>query len=637
MARNGLRRSYARLPIVNLGISPIYGYIGQMIEQFHMWASFLVIFLAMLAYASERLSMEVTSVLVIVALLLIFSLHPLLGPDGTALLSSTDLLAGFGNPALITIMALLVMAQGLFQSGALEKIIEQTSRRATRNPVTAGFIVLLGAMISSAFLNNTPVVLMSIPILVAMADRTRAEAAPQMMGLSFITILGGMLTLIGSSTNLLVADTAARLGMTSLAFFDQTPVALVLVAVGSVYVLFLMPHLLARRERGDDEPDPDNGRQFIIELRLRRGDALIGAEMTAGFLPALSGMTLQMVETGGQKLLPPFDDHSLKPGDKLFIAATRREIADALAIKEHPLRAHLLRHVPGAQDADGDLMLAELVVAPGSRMADRAIGQTGFTHSTDCLIIGLQRRARMLRHEMSDIRLEAGDVLLVIGQQSAVEGLRHNRDTLLLEWSARELPRFEKANAARLIFAATVIAAATGALPIVVAAMSGAIAMVLSGVLNPRQATRGFDVRIFVVVAAALAMAQAMSVTGGASLITQEFLALFADASPALILSAFFLLCAIITNILSNNATAVLFTPLAVNLAGSLGVDPMAFILAVIFAANCSFATPIAYQTNLLVMTPGNFRFGDFMRAGIPLIVLLWLSYSLFAPWYFGF
>ena len=282
-------------------------------------------------------------------------------------------------------------------------------------------------------------------------------------------------------------------------------------------------------------------------------------------------------------------------------------------------------------------MLAELVVAPGSRMTARAIGQTGFAHTTDCLIVGLQRRARMLRHEMSELRLEAGDVLLVLGQQGAVEGLRHNRDTLLMEWSARELPRFEKAGLARLIFAATVLAAATGALPIVTATMAGAGAMVASGVLNVRQASRGFDLRIFLTVAAALAMAQSMSATGGAALVTQSFLSLFTDASPAFILSGFFLLCALITNVLSNNATAVLFTPLAVNLATALNVDPMAFVLGVIFAANCSFASPIAYQTNLLVMGPGNLRFADFMRGGIPLIVILWLTYSIFAPFYFGF
>lgn len=602
----------------------------------HMWVGFAVIGLAMLAYGTERLSMELTSLLVILTFMLLFTLAPLTDADGTLLISSGDMLAGFANPALITIMALLVMAQGLFQSGALEKLIHQASRRSMRSPEMAMVIVLLAAMIASAFLNNTPVVLMVIPVLAAMVARASANSAPYMMALSFITILGGMLTLIGSSTNLLVADTASRLGISQLGFFDQTIPGLVLMAVGCVYVLLVMPRILSGRDAQRQDSEGDSGRQFIIELRLRYSDSLIGAKTAAGFLPALSGMTLQMIESRGHTLLPPFDDHTLKSGDKLYIAATRREIADALAQKDHPLRAHLMQQVPTGLDSTEDLMLAELVVAPGSRIAQRAIGQTGFTHTTDCLIIGLQRRSRMLRHEMSDIRLEAGDVLLVIGQQSAVEGLRHNRDTLLMEWSARELPRFEKAGRARLIFAATVLAAASGVVPIVVAALAGAVAMVSSGVLNVRQASRGFDLRIFLVVAAALAMAQSMEVTGGAAYVSGGFLSLFGNGSPTIVLSAFFLLCAVVTNLLSNNATAVLFTPLAVKLATALEVDPMAFVLAVIFAASCSFATPIAYQTNLLVMTPGNLRFVDFMRAGIPLVLILWLTYSLFAPFYFG-
>ena len=627
---------YALNIAVNLGNSANSLYNDRMEMTMHMWIGFAVIGLAMLAYASERLSMELTSLLVILTFMLLFTFAPLTNADGKLLISSGDMLTGFANPALITIMALLVMAQGLFQSGALERLIDQASRRAARSPELAIFTVLMGAMIASAFLNNTPVVLMVIPVLAAMASRASSNASPYMMALSFITILGGMLTLIGSSTNLLVADTAARLGMTELGFFDQTLPGLVLMAVGSLYVLFVMPRILKTREAGQDDSDTDSGRQYIIELRLRYGDSLIGSETAAGFLPALSGMTLQMIESGAQTMLPPFDDHQLQSGDKLYIAATRREIADALAQKDHPLRNHLMRQVPTGDDNSEDLMLAELVVAPGSRIAQRAIGQTGFTHTTDCLIIGVQRRSRMLRHEMSDIRLKAGDVLLVIGQQSAVEGLRQNRDTLLMEWSARELPRFEKAGPARLIFATTVLAAASGFVPIVVAALAGAIAMVTSGVLNVRQASRGFDLRIFLVVAAALAMAQSMEVTGGAAYVSSHFLSLFDNGSPAIVLSAFFLLCAVVTNLLSNNATAVLFTPLAINLAAALDVDPMAFVLAVIFAASCSFATPIAYHTNLLVMTPGNFRFSDFMRAGIPLVLILWLTYSAFAPWYFG-
>ena len=330
----------------------------------HMWIGFAVIGLAMLAYGSERLSMELTSLLVILSFMLLFTFAPLTDADGVLLISSSDMLTGFANPALITIMALLVMAQGLFQSGALEKLIDQASRRAARSPELAIFAVLFAAMIASAFLNNTPVVLMVIPLLAAMAGRASSNASPYMMALSFITILGGMLTLIGSSTNLLVADTAERLGMHKIGFFEQTIPGLVLMAVGSVYVLFVMPRIMKSREAETDDSDTDSGRQFIIELRLRYGDSLIGAETAAGFLPALSGMTLQMIESGGQTMLPPFDDHRLRAGDKLYIAATRREIADALAQKEHPLRDHLMQLVPNEGDSGEDLMLAELVVAP---------------------------------------------------------------------------------------------------------------------------------------------------------------------------------------------------------------------------------------------------------------------------------
>ncbi|MGB0342154.1 MAG: SLC13 family permease [Parvibaculales bacterium] len=604
-------------------------------SDFHMWASFAIIIAAMVLYAVERYAMEITSLMVLVALLLLFTLLPYRDMAGDILLTPTMLLAGFGNPALITIMALLVLAQGLFQSGALEKLIESLSSRAARTPMLALVSVLIGATISSALLNNTPVVLMTIPILTAIAARARTNASPYLMCLSYMTILGGMLTLIGSSTNLLVADTAEQLGTVRIEFFDLTLPGLVLLGVGALYVIFVMPRLLTIRDGEVEQDRPDKGRQYIVELRLRAGDTLVGTHTQAGFLPALSGMTVQMIERGTSKMLPPFDDIELQPGDKIFIAATRRELSDALANRDHPLQSQILPLVPDS-DNDSETMLAELVVAPGSRMAGRAVYQTGFSHTTDCFILGVQRRSRMLRHELADMRLEAGDVLLVIGGQKNIANLRHNRDTLLLEWSASELPNFENANLARLIFAGTVLAAASGLVPIVVAAMAGAGLMVVTGILNTRQAVRGFDTRIFLVVASALAMAKALTVTGGAAYVTDGFLTLFAASSPAIILSAFFLICAIITNILSNNATAVLFTPLAVSLARSLGVDPMAFILAVIFAANCSFATPIAYQTNLLVMTPGNFRFADFMRAGIPLIVLLWISYSLFAPIYFN-
>jgi di/tricarboxylate transporter len=269
-------------------------------------------------------------------------------------------------------------------------------------------------------------------------------------------------------------------------------------------------------------------------------------------------------------------------------------------------------------------------------MIGRNIEQIGFRYETACIVLGIQRRSRMIRARMSDIRLEDGDVLLVLGKPSDVGGLRLNRDVIPLEWSATELPDPSRARRARYIFAGTVLAAVSGIVPIEVAAVLGAAGMIAFDVLNIRQAARAIDRRIFLLVGAALAMGTALDVTGGAAFLAQGLVNLFADAGPAVALSAFFLFIAVATNILTNNATAVLFVPIAANAASQFGVDPMIFIYMVIFAANCSFATPMGYQTNLLVMGPGHYQFSDYMRAGVPLILLLWITFSLLAPWYYG-
>lgn len=604
----------------------------------HMMVSFAIILLGVFFYVSERLAMEITSLLIVVAFCLFFSLFPLNSPTGDNLLPMERLLSGFANPALFAVLALLVMGQGLFHSGALEGLIDLITRDAKRSPKTALFITFGLVGILSAFLNNTPVVLMFIPVLTAIVMRGGVTNGSSFMALSFVSVLGGMLTLIGSSTNLLVAGTVKRLGAEPLAFFDQTPLGLICAAAGLVYIVLIMPRLLGRNDTplSDETQSGLTGRQFIVEVRLRPDDALIGAQSSAGFFPDLAGMTIQMIDGRQGVMLPPFDDYQLHAGDRLFIAATRRELNDLLSQAGHILEPQIKRIRERSIDTEKDeMMLAELVVAPGSRMISRAIYQTGFGHDTNCQIIGVQRRSRMLRHQLSDIRLEAGDVLLVIGNKTDIEGLRTNRDALLMEWSARELPNFKNALKARLIFAAAIAAAALNLVPIVTAALGGALAMMVAGVLNVRQAARGIDLRIYLLVGAALAMSEALIATGGATIVSMQFISLFDGFTTPVILSAFFLLCAFVTNVLSNNATAVLLTPIALDLASRLDAPPTAFIMAVIFAANCSFATPIAYQTNLLVMTPGNYRFTDFVKAGTPLILVIWLTYSIVAPYYF--
>jgi di/tricarboxylate transporter len=455
-----------------------------------------------------------------------------------------------------------------------------------------------------------------------------------------------MTTLIGSSTNLLAAGVVHSYDLPPIGIFDFTVPALFLAGIGMVYSILIAPLMMP--DRGDPSTalagqEGTSGKQYIAQIEVTPGHPLVGTTSRAGLFPPLKDMTVRMIQRGEHPILPPFEDVTLRPGDVVIVAATRNTLTEALKSGSKMFEGMLEETLADRDENDtprgktsGELTVAEAVVAPASRMIGLTVEQIAFRHQTGCIVVGIQRRSRMIRTLLNGIRLEAGDVLLLLGKPEAVHGLRTNRDVLLLEWSATELPNPALARRALAVFGAMVLSVLGGVLPIEIASVAGAGAMVLTGVLNTRQASRAIDRRIFLLVGTMLALASALQVTGGAEAAAMTVVSLFKDQGPSVMLSAFFLVTAIATNILTNNATAVLFTPIAISAANQLGVDPMIFIYCVIFAANCSFATPMGYQTNLLVMGPGHYEFRDFLRAGVPLVILIWLAYSVFAPWYFG-
>ena len=287
-------------------------------------------------------------------------------------------------------------------------------------------------------------------------------------------------------------------------------------------------------------------------------------------------------------------------------------------------------------DSDTNQILCESLVPPGSRLVNNAIDQAGFMAQHGVLILGIERRSRMPRQLLSELRLEAGDVLLIAGRSGALERMRGLQDLVVLEWSAAEVKPTGRSGRAWTIFAATILAIASGLVPIVAAAVAGAFAMIASGCLNIRQAGRALDRRVIMLVGASIAMATAMQATGGADAIAAVAVTLLEGQSPGVFMAGLFLTVAILTNILSNNATAVLFTPVAISAASQIGIDPLPLVVSVILGANASFATPIGYQTNLLVMGAGHYRFRDFVIAGTPLVLLVWAIFSIVAPWYYG-
>lgn len=594
-----------------------------------MGLTFAIIFGGIVFYALERLSIELTSVLIIAALLVLFQI----GAPGTPGLDARGLLAGFADPALITIMALLVIGQGIFQTGALESVSQGLSGYLEQAPRRTLLFVFACAFVISMFMNNTPVVVMFIPIVVAMAQQLRASASRYLMPLSFICILAGMTTLIGSSTNILVAGVLEQMSDQEIAFFDPAWPGAFLALIGAIYIIVAAPFLLPRRGSAQDERV--SGQQYIAEIKITDKHPLNGKAPVAGLFSDLSMLTVRVIRRGPRKLLPPYET-PLQSGDVLTVSTTRDALAKLLS--SHPEYLQGMLAISGFEAGSGPARMAisEAMIAPASRMVGRSIEQAGFRRSTGCLVLGIKRRSHMIREGMMNIRLQPGDVLLLFGYVPQIEAMRENHDLLLLDWATQDLPDIRRAMRARMIFAGVIIFAAFGILPIVHAAFCGAAAMVAAGCLNVRQAVRAFDMKIFMLIGAAFSMGSALQHTGGAAMIADMVTKGLAGYGPQVLIGGLFLLVAVMTNLLSNSATAILFAPIAINMAASAGIDPKIMVLTVLFAANCSFATPIAYQTNLLVMGPGNYRFADFCRFGIPLTLLLWVSYTVMLPFVFS-
>ncbi|GHA83695.1 membrane protein [Algimonas arctica] len=601
-------------------------------EFFQMWAVFAIVAVGVYLYVSERFSIETTSVGLIFTLMLFGNLFT---PSDQGL-DSASMLSGFAAPALITIMALLVVGQGLFQTGALESMTVAINKALDHKPRRTLTLVFGAAFAVSMFMNNTPVVVMFIPVLAAMSGKMGVTASRYMMPLSFLCILAGMTTLIGSSTNLLVNDVLVRTTDLSLSFFTQFVPGMTLAAIGATFIVIAGPWLIPDRE--SEEPAlQSTGQQYIAQIRVTADHPLDGVEPVAGLYRQLREVTVRMVQRGETAFLPPFEEN-LQSGDVLIIAATRPQLSALL--KTRPQYLHGMLDIGAFSDGDASpdssIMLSEAVVAPGSRMIGRNIEQIGFRRQTGCLVLGIQRRSRMIRKRMLDIRLEAGDILLLFGYEKDISALRQNRDLILLDWSTAELQDIRKAKLARIVFVATIALAALSFVPIEIAALGGAIGMIAAGCLNIRQAVRALDMRIFLLIGAAFAMGLALERTGGAEFIGNSVVSAVLPFGTQALIAAVFLIVAIFTNIISNSAAALLFAPIALSISEKADIDPIVMVLTVIFAANCSFATPIAYQTNLLVMGPGHYRFGDFARFGVPLILLLWVSYVLLAPYLFG-
>jgi di/tricarboxylate transporter len=602
---------------------------------FHAYAVMALVVLALILFASERVPLATSSLLILVLLTLLFEVFPYRNESG--LLRASDLFLGFGHQALVAVCSLMIAGQALVRTGALEPVGRQLARWWTHSPRLSFLLTLaLGALLS-AFVNNTPVVILLLPILISVSLKTGMAASDMLLPMGLATSIGGMSTSIGTSTNLLVVAVAADLGLRRMGMFDFALPAMIAGSVGILYLWFVAPRLLPPREARLPTTSP---RLFTAQLRIHEDSAANQKHLSE--LIELAGGNLEVVHIiRGKKKnkLVAIPDMVLRSDDRIIVKGTPDRLKELETIfgaslfsgdervdEEHPLQ-------------DSSQQIAEVVVVPGSTLDGRTLANIRFRERYQLLVLALFRSNKWAGKQgtehTEDTRLHSGDVLLVQGSIKNIDRLKSSRNLLVLD-AKSALPISSRAPLAILIMVGIILTAAFGLLPIAVSALCGVLLLLLTGCLKWFDTTRALSAPVILIIATSLAMGTAMVQTGGAQMIASAYVDATAGASPVFILSGLLAMMALLTNVVSNNAAAVIGTPIAIGIAQQLGQPPEPFVLAVLFGANMSFATPMAYQTNLLVMSAGNYRFTDFVRVGLPLILILWALLTFLLPWLYG-
>ncbi|MEE9253697.1 MAG: SLC13 family permease, partial [Pseudomonadales bacterium] len=533
---------------------------------------------------------------------------------------------GLGHEALVAVCALMVVGQGLVRTGALEPVGRVLGKLWTNSPLLSFLLTLVLAGVLSAFMNNTPIVVVLLPILISVSLHTRSSPSGVLMPMGFATLVGGMSTTIGTSTNLLVVTVAADLDAVHFQMFDFVVPAAIAAGVGIVYLWLVAPRLLPARETPLADGSP---RLFDARILIPDSSPCANEPMSVLLDRADGRMQVQRVKRGDTYLMP-LPDAVIQADDVLMVRDTPHNLKEFETALDGTLFA---RDVPVSEEhplTAENQQLAEVAVVEGSPLHNSSVRNARFIRRYQVAALAVHRAGRELRPSegsIIDIVLQPGDILLVQGAREQIEALKRSTELLVLD-ATLNLPRTEKSTLALAIIAGVVLLAATGLMSIAVSAVAGATLMLITRCLGWGAAIRAISPSVFFVVAASLALGHALVETGGTAYITAVFVNATQGAPAGAILAGLMGLMAVLTNVVSNNAAAVIGTPIAVGIAKSLALPVEPFVLAVLFGANMSYATPMAYKTNLLVMSAGNYTFGDFLKVGIPLTVLMWLVLS---------
>ncbi|HSK15057.1 MAG TPA: SLC13 family permease [Gaiellaceae bacterium] len=538
--------------------------------------------------------------------------------------------SGFSNPAPLTVAALYVLAGAVQKTRALDRVAgrllgEGNSARGERARLGR---VLVPTALSSAVLNNTPIVAMVAQAIVSWARQTGRSPSRYLIPVSFAAILGGTLTLIGTSTNLVVSGLLQEAGERPLGLFEIGKVGLPVAVVGLALLVFVAPRLLPTRRSPGDELEAD-AREFTVELLVAPRSPLAGRTVAEAGLRALQGVFLVEIERDGRGITPVSPEEVLAEGDRLTFAGNASRILD---LQERPgLASAEERHFFAAGGALRRRFY-EAVIAEGSPLAGSTLKEVGFRSRYGAAVVAIHRAGARVPSKLGDVRLRAGDVLLVLGDPGFRRWLDRRDFLVVAPFASDPPPRKERAPIVGLTVLALLVLVGTGVLDILAAALLAAFALVALRVLTPGEARDSVDLNVILVIAGSFGLGQAIRTSGLAAEVADVVISPLGELGDVGLLVGVIVATVILTELITNNAAAVLVFPVAIATAQQAGLDPRPFAIGVALGASASFLTPIGYQTNTMVYGIGGYRFGDFARVGLPLTLAMILIGTLVIP-----
>lgn len=587
-----------------------------------------VIGFALVCFVAEWLPVDLTAIVVAVVLMLL------------GLVTPEEGISGFGNSATITVMAMFILSAGIGRTGVIQEVRDFLMRWGGKQVSRQIFVMGMIVGPITAFINNTAVVAVFLPIVEDWGKKQGISPSKLLIPLSYATVMGGMLTVIGTSTNVLASGLSAQLGYGEFGLFEFTRLGVIVFIIGIIYLSLIAPRLLpSRRAPSGGWMNEDYGlKEYVSEVVVSPQSSLIGQTLRSSSIQRKFDIDVLEIIRDGSHFPQPLADKSLKAGDVLLVRGSKD---DLLKIKDER-GLEIFPEVKFGQEAietelsSGEEGIAEVLILSNSRLNGSTLKELRFRQRYNATVLAIRRGQELIRSRLGKEPLRFGDLLLVQGPRESIVGLQTTRELLVLEQRDIETQRREKAGVAIAIILGVILLAALNVTPILVSALAGVVLMVITGCLKPGELYGAVRWDIIFLLAGLIPLGIAMTKSGTTKWISEQLLAVGGDLSGYWLLLLFYIATTILTEILSNNASVVLMIPIAVEMAKSLSLNPIAFMFAVTFAASNSYMTPIGYQTNTMVYGPGGYRFLDFTRVGAPLSLTLALVTPLLIIKFYG-